>query len=521
MKLNKIFFAAALCLGFVACQEEVEYTPAPAVPAGTPNVYFQTSNELGVEIDPADNITSREVVVLRDSSTIEKELIVDINVLQNDSNKFVVPESVTFEAGSTTSTITIGFEGLQVAETYTLAIELDKEAIDPYHQTAVAASYTVSITPIKWERGVGVYTDNIVINYWSIEQLTWYVDYKITTLPDGSKRLVVINPYGKRYPGDDTDEGMPALDANGIYEAWAYNWLVSNKDVSWDLSFEISSDNKVKLNFFQTGVDYKAAELFAADYGGTGTYIPDSSVIFDAADQAIVWGFNNAPYGYLGLEVYLSLEAYLASQVVEGSGCEISDYEGTFLCLSLDMLAAEPTPQQDTVAIDYVADYGLYILQGLPGISVAAGQFDEETQLLHIPMQALPHDSVYAGGVGYGAVLYPLSNSGQLTNDDLVFIANEDGTITFDESSKTCGYLVLATLDGKILEDAEGYVVSFSGYQIGNFTPVTPDEEGETGGEGEGTPSEIPALYKLQDNSSKTLQRVPMLPLDTKYSFIR
>ncbi len=508
MKLNKIFFAAALCLGIISCQEEAEWTPAPEVSADAQEVYFENPDELGCEIDPADNVTSHEVVVLRAADKAAEALTIGINVIQNDSNKFTVPESVTFEAGAVKATFAIGFEGLQVAETYTLHLALDPAAINPYDTLACNASYSFSVTPIKWELGKGIYVDELISSYASgVLVHPWYVDYKFTTLPSGNKRLVILSPFGMTPAGKDV-----VADENGIYDAWAYFSMVDPAGAT-DFTINIDTENAATLARSYTGVDLGYGNIFGASLvDKAGVYTPGASVIFNVADQAIANGDDEGAYTYAGLQFYFTVDAYLEATAVEGSGCEIADFEGQFVLSSFDIFSEATEPQQDSVAIAYFADYEMYLIEGLPGLSYAGATFDEKAQLMHIPAQE--GDSISLGGVDYGTVVYGLDAENQISTDDLIFIANEDGSITLHETSASVGYVILLTQDGNLVEDAEGYLAVMAGYQIKGFAPVA-------------APAEAPAIHKVPAfkqvstlNNGKKFKRVPSL-LNVSNLFIK
>lgn len=145
MKLNKYFSAilgGVALLGFSACTEEVEYTPAQ-VPAGD-EVFF--SNELPTSLSILPNSSSVEVPVDRLRTDNELTVAVVASVTDADGNAvtdvFTLPESVTFAEGSSVAEYSVDYDFSKVvADTpYTLNLKLESAEVSPYGFSEVSLS---------------------------------------------------------------------------------------------------------------------------------------------------------------------------------------------------------------------------------------------------------------------------------------------------------------------------------------------------------------------------------------------
>jgi hypothetical protein len=194
MKLNKLFLAVMTAgVLFTSCEQTFTPEPSPAAPANAQAVYFQTPDMTGMEIDPEANVTEYPIVIQRADST--ETLTVALVVKQNDKEAYSVPSSFTFAAGVGTDTLLVGLNTMAAGVTYQLVLQLDPTVVNPYAVGAEDAICQLSITPIKWESGVGVYHDLLVPSgYSSIPVTAWYVDYKLVNLPDGRVKICVSAP---------------------------------------------------------------------------------------------------------------------------------------------------------------------------------------------------------------------------------------------------------------------------------------------------------------------------------------
>jgi hypothetical protein len=188
--LNKILtsvFILCLFLGFAACTEEVEYSPAE-VPAGV-QVYFPSTLQSKVELSQDLNVSTYDVELRR----IDKDeaLTVNLTVQAESPELFTIPTTATFAAGQDVTKITISYnpaalveEGYDVYKSIRIAV-LDEGQTSPYGNSVY--TFTAGI-PAPWETlGKASFTDA-----WMFED-TYQVDLQQHMLDPSRYRL--IDPY--------------------------------------------------------------------------------------------------------------------------------------------------------------------------------------------------------------------------------------------------------------------------------------------------------------------------------------
>lgn len=436
MKLNKIFLAVATVgVLFSSCEQTYTPEPSPAAPANAIVAYFQTPDMTGVEVNPEDSISEYAIVVQRADST--GALTLGVVTLKNDNDVYNVPSSITFEAGALTDTLVVGINPMEAGVTYELQLQLDPQVVNPYAVGAEKAVCQLSITPIKWEPGVGVFHDLLIpADGLGIPATAWYVDYKIASMPDGSKKISVSAPYIKLPAGDEA-----VTDADGIYDAFMYAGS-PYASTAEDLLFNVSADNVVTYSIYYVGYDFGYGPVFGALYnGGTGVYTPGVSVTFP--DGAMVVGEAGTPYAYANFSLYLTKEAYLEATAVEAIDAEVTDYEGAFAMEAMNGMGETVTGDVQIASAEN-EDGHYYVINGISALGQIFGLFDEKTHLMHIPAQYGAPYTDEETGVVYDVTLYTLDSEGYTSVDDLIMAYNEDGTITIDESSKAIGVIALA-----------------------------------------------------------------------------
>ncbi len=434
MKLNKIFFAAtALILGLVACQPEQEWQPTPADNGVA--VYFPVTDETGLEIEPG-TVTSHDVVVCRVDSTAE--LTLNIQVLANDSNAFIVPETVTFAAGASKAIIPIQFGTMDVAIEYTLALSFDQKVVSQYRDIF----YQFSVTNIKYEFGKGVFLDE------ALTGAAWLVDYKIASFSDGSKQLVILNPYTTD-PTSATPDSLGLLDGSPIssykIDEGAYNFVVT-----------IDPAGGAHTGAAYMGIQDESGKyiigpihLFVGGDEVPGQYIPDVAVSYPV--QTLAYQNNDGAY-YAGWTLFFSKEAYAATLESEEepeepafvADCALEDYEGQFILSCVNDSSA--VAYLDTVNILSMEDPAaghFYYIEGLPNIPYVTATFDTISHLMHVAPTMLATSPYYSAFVSTfideeGKEQYDLNFEVPLT-----FICNADGTLTLHESSVGIGFATL------------------------------------------------------------------------------
>lgn len=105
MKKNRIFFLTAICslLGIYSCTENTEYNPA-RIPSNSQAFFAKdTKNEINLEL----NQSSFDIDILR--TLTDKSLTVDIE-LNDTSNIFTAPSTITFDKDKDSTQITISFD---------------------------------------------------------------------------------------------------------------------------------------------------------------------------------------------------------------------------------------------------------------------------------------------------------------------------------------------------------------------------------------------------------------------------
>ncbi len=437
MKFNKIFLAVALCLGFVACQKDSEWTSTPA-DKGTA-VFFPTIDETGLEIEPG-SVTSYDVLVCRTNK--DAELALKIDVLNNDSNIFIVPDSVVFAEGQDSAYIHVDFDPtMKVAVEYGLTLSFDQSVVSNYYDTY----YNFSVTQIKYELGRGVFFDETLTGY------LWYVDYKIASFSDGSKQLVVLNPYITEITSGTPDE----LDVfNGSVLPLVGFGLIDDKDYNFTVSIDPNGD--AHMGVAALGVqDADGAYIMAPIHmftGGAevpGKFIPNTAVSFP---QQTLGCQCDAGVYYAGWTLYLSKEAYAKSlnsgggeeEGPEPADCVVEDYTGVFSMTYSDE-TGKKFASEVTILSGEDEEGQFYYLTGLPDCEGAYGYFDEKYHLMHVyPMQAVGKAFTSQGAV-YLPLLLTIDIEGNLSTEAmLTFVCNEDGTLTLHELSSAYGFITFA-----------------------------------------------------------------------------
>ena len=193
MKINKIIFSIlSVALMFLAsCEDEIQREPSPIVPPNCQNVFFPTTNATDLELEPTDP-TRIEVIVSRKNS--KSAATVPLKVFNSD-DVFIIPETVTFDAGEETTSFVVTFPEAEEGIKYSFEIGISgDEYLNPY--ISDKTSIKISVIRIKWEDiGNGVMIEGIIPTLYNISVLyPFYVAIQKATLPN-EIRFRLLNPF--------------------------------------------------------------------------------------------------------------------------------------------------------------------------------------------------------------------------------------------------------------------------------------------------------------------------------------
>lgn len=241
--MNKIFkysfiaFSLVLALGFSACTEEVEYTPATQIDSNCIKASFVSDNDF-YELAP-DESKELTLTVVREKT--DGDVTIPLTVLRNDENMFQIPESVTFAAGQNTATFNITFPNVEIGLEYTFSIGLDEADVDPYSQTTLATT-TGTIQMIQWDLlGDGALTCTLLgatcpCKIYKASHATWYkaeapveegMDIVFKVAEDNSvvvedQAIFTDANYGTVYVNNEADGGVYDPESNILKATFYY-----------------------------------------------------------------------------------------------------------------------------------------------------------------------------------------------------------------------------------------------------------------------------------------------------------
>ena len=160
---NSYIALAVLALGFSACTEQVEYTPA-AVPA-TDQVYFSNAN--ATKMDIAKEATSFDVYVSRIATDGAASIPVTVEADSLANALFVFPEYVEFADSMATAVYTVYVKNgavLEYEQYSSISLSISEELGTPYGNSTFTFQVGVPAPWSEWEKfGTGTYTLSI---YW-------------------------------------------------------------------------------------------------------------------------------------------------------------------------------------------------------------------------------------------------------------------------------------------------------------------------------------------------------------------
>ena len=302
-KYVKIAIFGVLSWALGACSDSVERDPSPTVSPDCVGAYFSETNTYNYELDPA--ITSITLTVGRDKS--DAAVTVPVKVLSNSDNIFVIPESVSFAAGESETTLDVTFPNAEIGTEYSFEITFDSEYINPYKGTSL--SRTV-MQRIKWESiGMGVYVDGTVSTFFGVSPMA--VGLEIEKADLGSS--IKYRFYNAYAPAEYYISKDPV-----IYDGYPYN-----ETFLGDRLFVLTSTiDGVSMQVAKTGLDLNYGEMIIGSvYGNLSndikTYplgtITGDVITFPLNSLFIQDNDGASPAGKNETKLYLSIDAYKAS----------------------------------------------------------------------------------------------------------------------------------------------------------------------------------------------------------------
>lgn len=216
-KFLNIGLAFTLAAGFISCSEkEADYDPAKPVSEDCPLVSF-VSNSATLEFE--DGVTTYDMNLVRKGTS--GDLQVPIKVITNTDNAFEVPEFVQFKDGESTAVITVAYPNTQAGKTYSLDIQLDDKAYNPY----TTNSYSSLTILREWVTlGWCIYRDDVVAPMYGAEPPVYYVKVQEKFGTKGYYRM--IYPYGEVYPYNEPGDWDDSQDYNIIVDATDPDFVV-------------------------------------------------------------------------------------------------------------------------------------------------------------------------------------------------------------------------------------------------------------------------------------------------------
>jgi hypothetical protein len=252
--LNKIFLTIAGTLFlFAACEDSIpERESSPFTPENCQGVFFPTTNVSTVEMEPTEPTEITFTIARTDSvDAIE----VPITVENNTNDVFVVPEKVTFAAGTKETTFKVTFPTAAEGIAYNLKLSVvGDEYVNQYAETR---SYlTTNVTRIKWNSiEPFIYIDGTFLTFYGVGQFPMYVSTEKAEVGT-AVRYRFKNAYGVATPGSwINDEYIPTPDADGIYNGYPYNWPGDvDEENDYYTVIEIDRDGNVSMTPCDLGV---------------------------------------------------------------------------------------------------------------------------------------------------------------------------------------------------------------------------------------------------------------------------
>lgn len=170
--MKKIIYQISMALAVVLCltacddKNDSDYVAGTPTPANSMQVYFDASNAADFITAPGEG-KEVEIYVSREKDTEAAEVPV---ICKNAAPELTIPQSVKFEAGQKTATLTIGFGQLEENKRYDFSLAIGDEYADHYAKLNGSSTYSGYVMEASWD----VYVPSIKMT-WTVggTQQTW------------------------------------------------------------------------------------------------------------------------------------------------------------------------------------------------------------------------------------------------------------------------------------------------------------------------------------------------------------
>ncbi|MDL2221888.1 hypothetical protein LJC35_04990 [Parabacteroides sp. OttesenSCG-928-N08] len=163
--INSILMMLAVAFMVTSCEyDEESFSPGEQAPAGCQQMYFATNSYANlVELEPG--VPSFDIPVKR----LVTGSAGTVNVsLKTGSDVFVVPSSVSFDAGAADAILRVTFPNAEEGIAHKLTLVLEGDNVSPY--TGGYREVVYNMTILKWENiGTGYYLDGTVSAFFGVD----------------------------------------------------------------------------------------------------------------------------------------------------------------------------------------------------------------------------------------------------------------------------------------------------------------------------------------------------------------
>lgn len=155
-KYSYIALLTVFALGFSACTEECEYTPAQLTADDCIKATFTSDGDQHI----VSANSEKKVTISVNREKTDSEYTAQLKVLPTNDSHFTIPESVTFAAGQASTTFDITFSDIEAEELYTYSVALDEASVDNYDENVLASTTGAVLLEANWDQslGQGTYT---------------------------------------------------------------------------------------------------------------------------------------------------------------------------------------------------------------------------------------------------------------------------------------------------------------------------------------------------------------------------